>query len=111
MSSKPAAASNAGFVHLHTHSAYSLLKGSIKIEKLAALAKADHQPALALTDTDNMFGALEFSEKLAGYLVEVEESWGTGKLVPNFAPIPLRTMWRFVTGGRGSSGSAQARRP
>src|SRR6202163_4238139 len=58
--------SNAGFVHLHVHSAYSLLKGSIKIQKLAELAKADRQPALALTDTDNMFGALEFSDKMAG---------------------------------------------
>jgi len=57
---------HAGFVHLHVHSAYSLLKGSIKIGKLAELAKADHQPALALTDTDNMFGALEFSDKMAG---------------------------------------------
>ncbi|MBR0829379.1 DNA polymerase III subunit alpha [Bradyrhizobium manausense] len=57
---------NAGFVHLHVHSAYSLLKGSIKIAKLAELAKKDHQPALALTDTDNMFGALEFSDKMAG---------------------------------------------
>src|ERR1700710_303483 len=57
---------NAGFVHLHVHSAYSLLKGSIKIAKLAELAKKDHQPALALTDSDNMFGALEFSDKMAG---------------------------------------------
>jgi DNA polymerase-3 subunit alpha len=57
---------SAGFVHLHVHSAYSLLKGSIKIAKLAELAKADRQPALALTDTDNMFGALEFSDKMAG---------------------------------------------
>ncbi|WP_299805948.1 DNA polymerase III subunit alpha [Tardiphaga sp.] len=62
--------SNAGFIHLHTHSAYSLLKGSIKVQKLAELAKADHQPALALTDTDNMFGALEFSDKLAGYGIQ-----------------------------------------
>ena len=68
MTQKPAAPmSNAGFVHLHVHSAYSLLKGSIKIQKLAELAKADRQPALALTDTDNMFGALEFSDKMAGY--------------------------------------------
>jgi len=67
MTQKPSpAASAAGFVHLHVHSAYSLLKGSIRIAKLAELAKADRQPALALTDTDNMFGALEFSEKLAG---------------------------------------------
>ncbi|MBI3702196.1 MAG: DNA polymerase III subunit alpha [Afipia sp.] len=62
--SKPAA-SDAGFVHLHVHSAYSLLQGSITIPKLAELAKKDHQPALALTDNDNMFGALEFSDKLA----------------------------------------------
>ncbi len=56
---------NPGFVHLHVHSAYSLLQGAMKIARLAELAKADHQPALALTDTDNMFGALEFSDKMA----------------------------------------------
>jgi DNA polymerase-3 subunit alpha len=55
-----------GFVHLHVHSSYSLLEGALTIAKLAELAKADRQPALALTDTDNMFGALEFSDKLAG---------------------------------------------
>ena len=55
-----------GFVHLHVHSSYSLLEGALTIARLAELAKADRQPALALTDTDNMFGALEFSEKLAG---------------------------------------------
>ena len=54
-----------GFVHLHVHSAYSLLEGALTISKLADLAKADRQPALALTDTDNMFGVLEFSEKMA----------------------------------------------
>jgi DNA polymerase-3 subunit alpha len=60
------AMTSAGFVHLHVHSAYSLLRGSIKVAGLADLAKADHQPALALTDNDNMFGALEFSDKMAG---------------------------------------------
>jgi DNA polymerase-3 subunit alpha len=54
-----------GFVHLHVHSSYSLLQGALTIARLAELAKADRQPALALTDTDNMFGALEFSEKMA----------------------------------------------
>ena len=54
------------FVHLHVHSSFSLLEGALTIARLAELAKADHQPALALTDTDNMFGTLEFSEKLAG---------------------------------------------
>src|SRR3954470_20610807 len=54
-----------GFVHLHVHSSYSLLEGALSIARLAELAKADRQPALALTDTDNLFGALEFSEKMA----------------------------------------------
>ncbi|MGB8547920.1 MAG: DNA polymerase III subunit alpha [Xanthobacteraceae bacterium] len=54
------------FVHLHVHSSYSLLEGALTIARLAELAKADRQPALALTDTDNMFGALEFSDKMAG---------------------------------------------
>ncbi len=54
-----------GFLHLHVHSAYSLLEGALTIARLAELAKADRQPALALTDTNNMFGALEFSEKIA----------------------------------------------
>jgi DNA polymerase-3 subunit alpha len=56
---------NPGFVHLHVHSSYSLLEGALTIARLAELAKKDRQPALALTDTDNMFGALEFSEKMA----------------------------------------------
>ncbi|HEV2000552.1 MAG TPA: DNA polymerase III subunit alpha [Xanthobacteraceae bacterium] len=54
-----------GFVHLHVHSAFSLLEGALPIARLAELAKADRQPALALTDTGNLFGALEFSEKMA----------------------------------------------
>ena len=58
--------SNLDFVHLHVHSSYSLLEGALPIARLTELAKADKQAALALTDTDNMFGALEFSEKLAG---------------------------------------------
>src|SRR6202048_3620395 len=54
-----------GFVHLHVHSSYSLLEGALTIARLAELAKSDQQPALALNDTDNLFGALEFSEKMA----------------------------------------------
>ncbi|MGL4441193.1 MAG: DNA polymerase III subunit alpha [Bosea sp. (in: a-proteobacteria)] len=55
-----------GFVHLHVHSSYSLLEGAMTVPALCKLAIADRQPALALTDTNNLFGALEFSEKLAG---------------------------------------------
>ncbi|TXN65403.1 DNA polymerase III subunit alpha [Methylobacterium sp. WL6] len=55
-----------GFVHLHVHSSYSLLEGALKVGDIVKSALADHQPALALTDTNNLFGALEFSEKAAG---------------------------------------------
>src|ERR1700694_4051976 len=59
-----------GFVHLHVHSSYSLLEGALPIARLADLAKADRQPALALTDTNNMFGGLEFSEKVASIRIQ-----------------------------------------
>src|SRR5436305_2239875 len=98
MTQKASAVPHAEFVHLHVHSAYSLLKGSIKIAKLGELAKADRQPALALTDTDNMFGALEFSDKMAGYgiqpIVGCELAVDFGDQDPNarnpFAATPAR---------------------
>jgi len=49
------------FIHLRVHSEYSLLEGAIPIGKLAGLCRDAGMPAVALTDTDNMFGALEFS--------------------------------------------------
>jgi DNA-directed DNA polymerase III PolC len=48
------------FVHLHTHSEYSLLDGQGRIKKLVAEAKRLGQPALALTDHGVMHGAIEF---------------------------------------------------
>jgi DNA polymerase-3 subunit alpha len=53
------------FVHLRVHSAYSLLEGALTIPKLVSLAADERMPALALTDTNNLFGALEFSEYAA----------------------------------------------
>ncbi|MBL8806583.1 MAG: DNA polymerase III subunit alpha [Rhodospirillales bacterium] len=49
------------FVHLRVHSAYSLSEGAIKVKKLVELAKKNSMPAVAITDTGNLFGALEFS--------------------------------------------------
>ena len=54
------------FVHLRLHSAFSLLEGAIRVKDIAKLCKADGMPAVALTDTGNLFGALEFSETMAG---------------------------------------------
>ena len=56
---------NSPFVHLRVHSAYSLSEGAIKIPKLAALCASAGMPAVALTDTRNLFGALEFSVECA----------------------------------------------
>jgi DNA polymerase-3 subunit alpha len=50
------------FVHLRVHSAYSLSEGAIKADKIAALAREMAMPAVAITDTSNLFGALEFSQ-------------------------------------------------
>jgi len=57
---------SASFVHLRTHSAYSLSEGAIKPDKIAALARADGMPAAAIADTGNLFGALEFSQACVG---------------------------------------------
>lgn len=53
------------FVHLRTHSAFSLLEGALHLGRLIDLARADGQAALAVTDTTNLFGSLEFSQKAA----------------------------------------------
>jgi DNA polymerase III subunit alpha len=54
-----------GFVHLHLHSAYSLAEGAIHLKALAKLCVGEKMPAVAVTDTNNLFGALEASEILA----------------------------------------------
>lgn len=48
------------FVHLHCHTEYSLLDGANKVEKLIDRIKRLGQPAVAMTDHGNMFGAIEF---------------------------------------------------
>ncbi|MDT8345207.1 MAG: DNA polymerase III subunit alpha, partial [Thermohalobaculum sp.] len=53
------------FIHLRVHSAYSLLEGAIHVKKLPALAEKLAMPAVGLCDTNNLFGALEFSETAA----------------------------------------------
>ncbi len=50
------------FIHLRVHSEHSLLEGAVPVKKLADLAAKAGMPAVALTDTNAMFAALEFSE-------------------------------------------------
>jgi DNA polymerase-3 subunit alpha len=53
--------SHADFVHLRVHSAYSLAEGALRIPQLVELCRDKQMPAVAITDTGNLFGALEFS--------------------------------------------------
>ena len=53
--------SHADFVHLRVHSAYSLAEGAIKGKELVSLACKNAMPAVAMTDSGNLFGALEFA--------------------------------------------------
>ncbi len=53
---------HASFVHLRVHSAYSLSEGAIRLDDLVKRCRAMNMPAVAVTDTNNLFGALEFSE-------------------------------------------------
>ncbi len=90
------------FVHLKVHSAYSLLEGALPIGKLYKLAEKHAMPALALTDTNNMFGCLEFSDKVAAagvqpivgvsIALDCEEKKGERQMpgLPQARPAPLR---------------------
>ncbi|MDQ0320309.1 DNA polymerase-3 subunit alpha [Pararhizobium capsulatum DSM 1112] len=51
------------FVHLRVHSAFSLLEGALPIKKIIGKAVSDGQPAIGIADTNNLFAALEFSQK------------------------------------------------
>jgi DNA polymerase-3 subunit alpha len=53
------------FIHLRNHSAYSLAEGAIKVKDLVKLAVKNNMPACGITDTSNMFGALEFALEAA----------------------------------------------
>ncbi len=54
------------FIHLRVHSEYSLLEGAVRLKSLPGLCERMQMPAVALTDTNNMFAALEFSVTLSG---------------------------------------------
>ena len=51
------------FVHLHLHTEYSLLDGSIRMKELMKKASEFKMPAVAMTDHGNLFGAINFTRK------------------------------------------------
>lgn len=54
------------FIHLRVHTEYSLLEGAVPVKKLIGLCTAAAMPAVAVTDTNAMFAALEFSVLASG---------------------------------------------
>ena len=54
------------FIHLRTHTEYSLLEGALRLKKLSGMVSDMGMPAVAVTDTNNLFCALEFSEYASG---------------------------------------------
>ena len=86
------------FIHLRLHTEYSLLEGAIHVKKLPAMCRANNMPAVAVTDTNNMFAALEFSvtaceagvQPIIGCQIDLVSADRTpGENTPPVAPIVL----------------------
>ena len=54
------------FVHLRLHTEFSVVDGTNRIDELAKAAAKDGQPALAITDLSNLFGAIKFYREMRG---------------------------------------------
>ena len=87
---------HADFIHLRVHSAYSLSEGALKLGDLVKLCKSHGMPAVAVTDTGNLFGALEFAsyaadggiQPIAGCLIGVRREDGERRI--GAVPAPDR---------------------
>jgi DNA polymerase-3 subunit alpha len=81
------------FIHLRARSAYSLLQSAIQVKALTKLAAKHGMPALGLTDANNLFGALEFSEAasdagvqpIVGLALDVKGEGGVDGAIALFA--------------------------
>jgi DNA polymerase-3 subunit alpha len=87
----------ANFIHLHTHSQYSLLDGACKLDRLIDLAKEYKMPALAITDHGNMFGAAEFYKKATQ--AGVKPIIGTEAYVAAGSRFDKKPIDKFPSGG------------
>ncbi|MGH6619075.1 MAG: PHP domain-containing protein, partial [Alphaproteobacteria bacterium] len=97
---------HADFVHLRVHSAYSLSEGAIKVADLAKLCARERMPAVGVTDTNNLFGALEFSlaargagvQPIVGCQLSVAAGEGRGGNGAAVAPDQLVLLVQDETG-------------
>src|SRR6266404_5603112 len=86
----------ADFVHLRVHSAYSLSEGAIKIKQLIELCRRQKMPAVAVTDSGNLFGAFQFAQAAAeagiqpiiGCQLGLRRENGDGPNRPGVRPAP-----------------------
>ncbi|MEM9901715.1 MAG: DNA polymerase III subunit alpha, partial [Pseudomonadota bacterium] len=86
------------FIHLRLHSEYSLLEGALRLKKLPGLIAEMGMPAVAVTDTNNMFAALEFAvgaakagvQPIMGAQVDLAyQETAPGERAPAPAPVVL----------------------
>ena len=84
------------FIHLRLHTEYSLLEGAVRLKKLPGLCADAGMPAVAVTDTNNMFAALEFSVTASGAGIQpimgCQVDFGQGAAMPGEKaqpPAPL----------------------
>ncbi|MGC8626667.1 MAG: DNA polymerase III subunit alpha [Acidimicrobiales bacterium] len=94
----------ASFVHLHLHTEFSMLDGAARVDEVIARAAADGQPAIAITDHGNMYGALDFykAAHAAGIkpIIGIEAYMAGGSRFER----PLRRGRLDDTGGEGERG-------
>lgn len=80
------------FIHLHTHSHYSLLDGLTKLTDMVRIAKENNMQSIAVTDHGNMFGAIEFYKlcKKEGIkpIIGVEAYMAPGSRLDKTAGVP-----------------------
>ncbi len=86
------------FIHLRLHTEYSLLEGAVRVRNLAKMCTDAGMPAVAVTDTNNIFAALEFSvlateaglQPIIGCQLDLDyDEIGSGDIARKFAPIIL----------------------
>ncbi|MBM3549861.1 MAG: DNA polymerase III subunit alpha [Alphaproteobacteria bacterium] len=98
----------ANFVHLRVHSAYSLSEGALKLGDLVKLCMQHGMPAVAVTDTGNLFGALEFAsyaaeagvQPIIGCLIGLRREDGDRRQGTQPAPDRLVLLVQSQTGWR-----------